>query len=73
MPSTPVLAALLAFLAIAASADVSLTITIDMADVITARYYCGAGGPLAVVYVASEIDGLALVPVEGDTRVFAEA
>lgn len=67
----PILVA--AMLPAAATADTALTITFDMQDVTTASYNCGDGGVLNVVYVSSETQGLALVPVNDDSRVFAQA
>ncbi|WP_165455812.1 MliC family protein [Paracoccus subflavus] len=72
MPRPTLFATLFAFMPAIAFANASLTIAFDMDDVITARYDCGGNMPLAVVYVASDTDALALVPVEGGPRVFAQ-
>ena len=55
-----------------AMSDVSLRTSVDLQDatVMAATYDCEAEGPLSVRYVNSDTDSLALVPVEGDTRVF---
>lgn len=56
----------------AALADMSLAISIDLdeATLQTLHYDCGSGGRLAVHYINSETDALALVPVDDDERVF---
>lgn len=72
--SRPVIfAALLALVPAAAAAEASVTITFDIEDVITSRYSCGKDEPFTVVYVAADTDVLALVPIDGVIRVFAQA
>lgn len=68
------LVSFLAFVAIGSSpawADAELSLSFDMEDVTVLRHLCGDGDPLAVVYVNSDEESLALVPVDDDTRVFA--
>jgi membrane-bound inhibitor of C-type lysozyme len=71
------LAALLALLPAAASADAALTLSFDLEDVITADYACDGDEEderaIQVVYVAADEGGLALVPVDGERRIFAQA
>lgn len=67
-------AAVLAILAVfspAVSAAVSLSIDLDLeAAATTLSYECGDGERFAVHYFNSDTDVLALVPVDGDHRVF---
>ncbi|WP_349295768.1 MliC family protein (plasmid) [Thioclava sp. 'Guangxiensis'] len=66
-----VIAMLLAFVP-AASAEVSISIGLDSYDVSmrTLRYECDDGQAFLVQYITSETNALALLPVEGDRRVF---
>ena len=59
--------------ALPVSADISLSLDLDLedAEVMTLSYECGDGEPFPVHYLNSDTDGLALVPVDDDHRVFA--
>ncbi|MBU3030188.1 MliC family protein [Paracoccus marinaquae] len=73
MRNTIMIAAILTLPSASAMADTSLAITFDLdgADVATTTYDCGPDTTLAVKYITSEANALALLPVEGAERVFA--
>ncbi|MDN3711467.1 MliC family protein [Paracoccus cavernae] len=57
----------------AASAEVAVTIPLEVgptSSVLTATYSCAGGEPFAVQYVNAGANALALLPVDGDERVF---
>lgn len=66
----------LAFLALGmakpALAELALTIPLDRADasVISASHSCAGGEPFTVRYVNSGANALALLPVDGEERIF---
>ena len=72
MNKTALGCAILAIASSAAMADTSLSINIELDDAVltTATYDCGTEEALQVQYIVSEGDILALVPVDGDARVF---
>ena len=72
MNKTALGCAILALASSAAMADTSLSINIDLDDAVltTVTYDCGMEEPVQVQYIVSEGDVLALVPIEGDARVF---
>lgn len=53
-----------------ADANLSINIELDDATLSTVRYDCGSDGTTQVLYVTSEDDTLALVPVDDDEKVF---
>ncbi len=73
--SIPVLVATLIFVAVsgAAQADVSLSIPLQTgatSSVTTATYSCAGGEPFKVQYVNAGANTLALLPVDGEERIF---
>ena len=72
MNKTALGCAILALASSAAMADASLSINIDLDDAVltTVAYDCGTEEPVQVQYIVSDSDVLALVPIEGDARVF---
>ncbi len=61
-----------AFVPAVVSADVTFSIGLDVedAEVTTLTYECGDADPFPVHYLNSDSNVLALVPVDGDHRVF---
>ena len=72
MNKTALGCAILAIASSAAMADTSVSINIELDDAVltTATYDCGMQESVQVQYIVSEGDTLALVPVDGDARVF---
>ncbi|TDL79640.1 hypothetical protein E2L08_08525 [Palleronia sediminis] len=54
-----------------AAAEIGITLGIGAADSLsTARYTCGDGAPFDVTYVNSGANSLAILPVDGEERIF---
>lgn len=72
MNRTVMTAAILALSATATQADVALSMNIDLEDaaLTTVTYECGDAKPFDVLYATSGDDVLAVVPVDGDARIF---
>ncbi len=67
----PVLA--FALTAASAQAEVSLSIPLDTgttSNITTASYSCAGGAPFRVQYVNAGANSLAILPIEGETRIF---
>lgn len=65
---------LLALSSSAALADTSLSVGLQLADaqLTTSTYACGEAPSIEVRYVLSGAESLALVPVEGEQRIFVQ-
>lgn len=72
MNKTALGCAILSIMYSAAMADTSLSLNIELDDAVltTATYDCGTEETVRVHYIVSDDDMLALVPVDGDARVF---
>lgn len=56
-----------------AATSVSINIELDDAGLTAVDYQCSANNRLSILYVTSENDILALVPIDGEPRVFVNA
>lgn len=68
-----ILASIAALVTGAAHADVSLSIPLQTgatSSVTTASYSCAGGEPFRVQYVNAGVNALALLPVDGEERIF---